>query len=96
MFDIGFWELVLVGIVALLVLGPQRLPHAARQLGRWTGQARSYVRHFTAELEREVQVQDLAEQTRRQMADFERTAQEITKAAGDAVQPVSQGGEKNG
>jgi len=53
MFDVGFSELVLCFIVALVVLGPQKLPAVARALGRWTGRARSYVRNLTAELERE-------------------------------------------
>lgn len=53
MFDVGFSELVLCFVVALVVLGPQKLPAVARTLGRWTGRARSYVRNLTAELERE-------------------------------------------
>jgi sec-independent protein translocase protein TatB len=64
MFEIGFWELVLIGVVALVVLGPERLPRAARALGLWAGRARSYVRHFSSELEREVQAQELRQQAR--------------------------------
>jgi sec-independent protein translocase protein TatB len=52
-FDVGFSELVLCFVVALIVLGPQKLPAVARTLGRWTGRARSYVRNLSAELERE-------------------------------------------
>lgn len=64
MFEIGFWELVLIGIVALVVLGPERLPGAARSLGMWAGRARSYVKHFSSELEREASLQELHQQTR--------------------------------
>ena len=53
MFDVGFSELVLCFLVALVVLGPQRLPEVARTVGRWTGRAKSYVRTLSAELERE-------------------------------------------
>lgn len=53
MFDVGFSELLLCFVVALVVLGPQKLPAVARTLGRWTGRARSYVRNLTSELERE-------------------------------------------
>lgn len=77
MFEIGFWELVLVGVVALVVLGPERLPQAARSLGLWAGRARSYVKHFSSELEREVQAQELRQQAR----DFQRELQ------GDATSP---------
>ena len=53
MFDVGFSELLLCFIVALVVLGPQKLPAVARALGRWTARARSYVRNLSSELERE-------------------------------------------
>jgi len=52
-FDVGFSELLLCFVVALVVLGPQKLPAVARTLGRWTGRARSYVRNLSSELERE-------------------------------------------
>ncbi len=76
MFEIGFWELVLIGIIALVVLGPERLPGAARTLGQWAGRARSYLRHFTSELEREVGAQDLAKQARAQMTEIRRGVEE--------------------
>ena len=41
MFDVGFWELVLLFGIGLAVLGPERLPKVAAQVGRWVGQARS-------------------------------------------------------
>ena len=53
MFDVGFSELVLCFFVALVVLGPQKLPAVVRTLGRWTGQARAYMRNLSSELERE-------------------------------------------
>lgn len=53
MFDVGFSELVLCFVIALVVLGPQKLPAVARALGRWTASARAYVRNLSAELERE-------------------------------------------
>ena len=53
MFDVGFSELLLCFVVALVVLGPQKLPAVARTFGRWTARARSYVRNLSAELERE-------------------------------------------
>jgi sec-independent protein translocase protein TatB len=53
MFDVGFSELLLCFVVALVVLGPQKLPAVARALGRWTARARSYVSNLSIELERE-------------------------------------------
>ncbi|HLV78165.1 MAG TPA: Sec-independent protein translocase protein TatB [Marinobacter sp.] len=59
MFDIGFLELLICGIIALLVLGPERLPGAARTAGRWIGGARRMVRQFTDELDRELKAEEL-------------------------------------
>lgn len=54
MFDIGFFELCIIGVVALLVLGPERLPHAARMTGAWIGKFRRTALSVREELEREV------------------------------------------
>ena len=43
MFDIGFWELAMLGVIALLVIGPERLPKAARVAGLWFGKIRGFV-----------------------------------------------------
>lgn len=69
MFDIGFWELVLVGIVALLVLGPERLPAAATTVGRWAGHARNLARQFRAEMEREARAGGAADEARKLIKD---------------------------
>ena len=62
MFDVGFSELLLCFIVALVVLGPERIPKLARTLGNWTGQARVYLRNLTAELDRESRLSELKQQ----------------------------------
>ncbi|MFJ2981439.1 MULTISPECIES: Sec-independent protein translocase protein TatB [unclassified Pseudomonas] len=54
MFEVGFSELLLVSIVALLVLGPERLPVAARTLGRGLGQARRAMQGLRMQMEREI------------------------------------------
>lgn len=57
MFDVGFSELLIIGVVALLVLGPERLPHAARLAGLWVRRARAHWSSVRAELERELEVE---------------------------------------
>lgn len=65
MFDIGFLELLICGIIALLVLGPERLPTAARAAGRWIGGARRMVNQFTSELDRQLKAEELREELRK-------------------------------
>ena len=55
MFDVGFSELLIIAVVALLVLGPERLPHAARFAGLWVRRARNQWESVRAELERELE-----------------------------------------
>ncbi|BAW21739.1 MULTISPECIES: Sec-independent protein translocase protein TatB [Pseudomonas] len=59
MFEVGFSELLLVGVVALLVLGPERLPVAARTLGRGLGQARRAMYALRTQVEREIELPNL-------------------------------------
>lgn len=61
MFDIGFSELVVIGLIALIVLGPKRLPEVARTAGRWMGQLRRFVSDVKQDLDREMHTEDLAE-----------------------------------
>jgi len=59
MFDIGFWEMMLIGIVALVVIGPERLPTVARTLGRWTAKVRNFVANTRADIEREFNSEEI-------------------------------------
>lgn len=65
MFDIGFVELLICGVIALLVLGPERLPTAARAAGRWIGGARRMVSQFTTELDRQLKAEEIREELRK-------------------------------
>lgn len=60
MFDVGFTEIVLILGLALLVLGPEKLPGLAQKIGRWTGRARAMARQLRAQLEQEVTLEELA------------------------------------
>jgi len=83
MFDVGFWELALIGVVALLIVGPERLPGVVRTAGRWAGQARRMVRDAKADLEREMKAHDLADlddlksDVQSAGREFQRAAQDI-------------------
>lgn len=62
MFDIGFTELLLVGLVALLVFGPERLPGAARTAGLWIGRLRRSFNALKSEVEREIGADEIRRQ----------------------------------
>jgi Tat protein translocase TatB subunit len=60
MFEVGFTEIILILGLALLVLGPEKLPGLAQKVGRWTGRARSMARQLRNQLEQEVTLEEMA------------------------------------
>ncbi len=58
----SFWELALIAIIALIVLGPERLPKAARTIGLWVGKAKQGFDSIKNEIDRELKVKELQEQ----------------------------------
>ncbi len=69
MFEIGFWEMVLVGVVAMIVIGPERLPGLARTAGLWLGKARRMIAEVKAEVDRELHLEEI-KQSLRQSGDL--------------------------
>ncbi len=61
MLDIGWQELIVIGVLALLVVGPKELPGLLRQVGRWAGKARSVAREFQRSMEDAAREADLEE-----------------------------------
>ena len=59
MFEVGFTEIVLILGLALLVLGPEKLPGLAEKVGRWTGRARAMARQLRTQLEQEVTLDEM-------------------------------------
>jgi sec-independent protein translocase protein TatB len=60
MFDVGFSELLILFVIGLLILGPERLPRVASQLGRWVGRARRTAHQLRMQLEREMALSEVA------------------------------------
>lgn len=58
MFDIGFWELAVIGVVALLVVGPERMPALIKTTGQWVGHVQRLARDMRREIEREAQTDE--------------------------------------
>jgi len=61
MFDIGFLEIVIIAAIALVILGPERLPRAARTAGLWVGRARRMVADVKSDIDREIRESELAD-----------------------------------
>ena len=94
MFDIGALELVLIGVVALLVVGPERLPKLARTAGLWVGHARRALTSVKAEIDREVKAEELKEILRKQAESnpLESILEETISKEDGAPQPKSSAG----
>lgn len=97
MFDVGFWELVVIGIVALLVLGPERLPVVARTVGLWYGKARHFVGTVKADIDREIRAEELKRIVEQQaksdglydmMEEAKASLQDIKSGLNDINKPV--------
>tara|TARA_R110001592_G_scaffold7190_2_gene40573 strand:+ start:24596 stop:25039 length:444 start_codon:yes stop_codon:yes gene_type:complete len=97
MFDIGFLELVLVGIIGLIILGPERLPVAARTLGKWVGKARRLVSQFTQEIDKEIEIEELKAQLKKQgeSLDINKDVQQIQDTVSKALKEAEEDANKD-
>jgi sec-independent protein translocase protein TatB len=69
MFDVGFFELLVIGVVTLLVVGPERLPKVARTAGMWLGRGRRFVRSVKQDIDAEIKADELREIIEKQKID---------------------------
>lgn len=84
MFDIGFSELVVIGLIALIVLGPKRLPEVARAAGQWMGRLRRFVSEVKQDLDREIHSSDL-EELRKLRQELDDTRRLVENTSGELV-----------
>ena len=93
MFDIGFSELMVIGVVALIVIGPERLPKVARTLGHLLGRAQRYVNDVKSDINREIQLDEL-KKLQAQVTDsaraMEASVRQEYKSARSAVEAPAQ------
>ncbi len=89
MFDVGFWELTIIGVIALLVLGPERLPRTARTVGLWVGKARRTLSEVKRDIDRELDaaelkdLQKVKEELQDTKTEFEDAAKTLNESAVD-------------
>ncbi|MGF1680828.1 Sec-independent protein translocase protein TatB [Photobacterium makurazakiensis] len=97
MFDIGFWELILISVVGLVVLGPERLPVAIRSVSRWVGAARNMANSVKDELSQELKIQELQENLKKAekmgmedlAPELRDSVEELKKAAAEVQRPYA-------
>lgn len=84
MFDLGFWELLLIGVVALIVVGPERLPALASFVGQWVGRARRFVNHMRNEIQQELETEHLKSLVEEQNRELQSLKREVADVRDDA------------
>jgi len=91
MFDIGFGELLLIAVVALIVLGPERLPKAARFAGLWVRRARAQWYSVKAELERELAAEEIKRGAQETRSAFDQAQARVREEFGEAKAALDEG-----
>src|SRR4051794_36019846 len=87
MFDIGFSEIVVIAVVALIVIGPEKLPKTARTLGLLFGRLQRYVNDVKSDISREIQLDEL----RKLQQEVQTAAKEVETSVTSTVQQVESG-----
>ena len=90
MFDISFGELMVIGVVALVVIGPEKLPKVARTVGALVGRAQRYVNNVKADIHREVDLSELKQVQSDLTSAAEHFQQSMQKEITEAQQSVAQ------
>ena len=89
-FDIALSELAVVAIIALVVLGPEKLPVAMRTVGRWIGKAKHTFSTVKNEINRELQIEELRSQIQQQQEQMEKLAQDGQQSIDDFARTTQQ------
>lgn len=90
MFDIGFFELCVIGIIALLVIGPEKLPRVARTVGLWTGKARGAIKTVKYDIDEQIRMEELKASMQRTASTVEKEFSETVNKAEDSLQEDQQ------
>ncbi len=90
MFDVGFSELLVIGLVALIVIGPKRLPEVARAAGRWAGRLQRFVTNVKQDFDRELRQAELSElrQLKQELDDTRRVMEDTSSRLMQDVQAI--------
>ncbi len=106
MFDIGFWELAIIAVVALLVVGPERMPALARTAGKWFGKISRFISSVKSDIDRELKAEemkkmmkkhasveglhDIIEETQADMKEVRDATEEMVTATNEVAQEAEE------
>lgn len=85
MFDIGFMEMLIIGVVALVVVGPERLPTLVKTTGMWVGRIRRALSGVKREIADELRVEEMRQQAQKRQAEMESAVDGIRKPFADSL-----------
>jgi sec-independent protein translocase protein TatB len=85
MFDVGFWEILLILVLSLVIIGPERLPGAARQVGLFIGKARRYIEGVRSEVESELDVGEFKRMLHNQEIQINELQQQLKSGVDDVA-----------
>ena len=89
MFDIGFWEISLIAIVALLVFGPEKLPGVSRTAGVWIGRARRLVTTVKQDIDREFHLQEMRDTIKQSDQNVHQFLEETKTGLNELDKPIN-------
>ncbi|HWK59793.1 MAG TPA: Sec-independent protein translocase protein TatB [Eoetvoesiella sp.] len=90
MFDVSFSELILIGVIALIVIGPERLPTVARTVGHLLGRAQRYVNDVKSDIQREMEKNDIGD-LKNQLEDAAKSVKDSVADAGNSLrEPITE------
>ena len=89
MFDIGFWELLLIALVALVVVGPERLPKLIRVVGLWVGKANASVQSIRSEISRELRAEELKQALNKTVLESEQSINTLKTSIDSDIENIS-------
>ena len=94
MFDFSFLELMVIMVVALMIIGPERLPKVARTMGQYWGKAQRYVNGVKADIERDMAVEEfrqLQQKVQKEAGELEQSVNKASQKLGNQVQQLNEG-----
>ena len=95
MFDIGFWEVAFIGVIALLIIGPERLPGAAHRVGLWVGKGRRMLNEVMADVKKEMKEYEVEQVStlKDEFKSAKKQLNEVTQSTSDALDLQAVGNE---